>query len=76
MEQYAGLDVSLESVSVCVVDASGRIVREDKIASEPEAIIAWFCRHGVTMARIGLEAGPLSQWLVSAMKAAGLAVEL
>ena len=76
MEQYAGLDVSLDNVSVCVVDVSGRIVREDKIASEPEAIVTWFCRHGVAMARIGLEAGPLSQWLFAAMKAAGLSVEL
>ena len=42
MEHYAGIDVSLESSSVCVVDASGKIVREAKVASEPEALIAWF----------------------------------
>ena len=42
MEHYAGIDVSLESASVCVVDATGRIVREAKVASEPEALIAWF----------------------------------
>ena len=46
MEQYAGIDVSLESASVCVVDASGRIVREAKVASEPEALIAWFGQLG------------------------------
>ena len=40
MDHYAGIDVSLESSSVCVVDASGRIVREAKVASEPEALIA------------------------------------
>ena len=40
MEQYAGIDVSLESASICVVDANGRIVREVKVASEPEALIA------------------------------------
>ena len=39
MEHYAGLDVSLELTSVCVVDARGEIVREAKVASEPEALI-------------------------------------
>jgi transposase len=76
MEQYAGIDVSLDSASVCLVDAQGKIVKEAKVASEPEALIAWFAAHGTPMARIGLEAGPLSQWLFAEMKAAGLPVEL
>jgi transposase len=76
MEQYAGIDVSLECSSVCVVDASGKIVREARVASEPEALIAWFASLGVGLERIGLEAGPLSQWLFAAMREAGLAVEL
>jgi transposase len=76
MEHYAGIDVSLECSSVCVVDVSGKIVREEKVASEPEALIAWFGSLGVDLARIGLEAGPLSQWLYAAMQQAGLAVEL
>jgi transposase len=70
MEQYAGIDVSLESASICVVDASGRIVREAKVASEPEALIAWFRMSQVTPTRIGLEAGPLSQWLYAGMREA------
>ena len=76
MDHYAGIDVSLECSSVCVVDASGKILREAKVASEPEALIAWFGSLGFGLERIGLEAGPLSQWLFAAMKAAGLAVEL
>jgi transposase len=76
MDQYAGIDVSLECSSVCVVDASGKIVRESKVASEPVALIGWFRSLGFDLARIGLEAGPLSQWLYAAMKQAGLAVEL
>ena len=76
MEHYAGIDVSLECSSVCVVDASGKIVREAKVVSEPEALIGWFGSLGFGLARIGLEAGPLSQWLYAAMKQAGLAVEL
>src|SRR5450631_1314612 len=76
MEHYAGIDVSLECSSVCVVDASGKIVREGKVASEPEALIAWFGSLGFGLVRIGLEAGPLSQWLYAAMQQAGLSVEL
>jgi transposase len=76
MEHYAGIDVSLESASVCVVDVTGRIVREAKVASEPEALIGWFGGLGVAVARIGLEAGPLSQWLHAGMRTAGLAATL
>jgi transposase len=76
MDHYAGIDVSLECASVCVVDASGKIVREGKVLNEPAALIAWFGSLGFGLARIGLEAGPLSQWLYAAMAEAGLAVEL
>ena len=76
MEYYAGIDVSLESSSVCVVDAMGQVLREAKIASEPEALVGWFNQLGVELERIGLEAGPLSQWLYAGMRDAGLAAEL
>jgi transposase len=76
MDYYAGIDLSLEYSSVCVVDASGKIVREGKIVSEPEALIAWFAAFGHALTRIGLEAGPLSQWLYAKLREAGLAVEL
>ena len=76
MDHYAGIDVSLECSSVCVIDTNGKIVRETKVASEPEALIGWFGSLRFGPARIGLEAGPLSQWLYAAMKEAGLAVEL
>jgi transposase len=76
MEHYAGIDVSLECSSVCVVDGTGKIVREGKVASDPAALIGWFGSLGFELGRIGLEAGPLSQWLYAAMKQAGLAVEL
>jgi transposase len=76
MKHYAGIDVSLEDSSVCVMDAEGLIIRETKVPSEAEALIAWFEALGIAMERIGLEAGPLSQWLYAAMAKAGLAVEL
>src|SRR6266516_7059407 len=76
MDHYTGIDVSLECSSVCVVDANGKILREAKVASEPAALIAWFGSLGFGLERIGLEAGPLSQWLYAGLKRAGLAVEL
>jgi transposase len=56
---------------VCVVDATGRVVREAKVASEPEALVAWFRGLGTGVARVGLEAGPLSQWLHAGLAEAG-----
>lgn len=76
MNYYAGIDVSLGSSSLCVVDANEKIFREAKVASEPAALISWFLGLGVGLERIGLEAGPLSQWLYAALREAGLAVEL
>ncbi len=76
MYHYAGIDVSLESSAVCVVDGAGKIVREAKVASEPEALIGWFRSLGLPVERIGLEAGPLSQWLYAGLREANLAVEL
>jgi transposase len=70
-----GIDVSLEASSVCVVDASGNIIRKTKVLSEPENLIA-VCDLGLEMTRIGLEAGPLSQWLYAAMEEEGLRAEL
>src|SRR5215468_3655610 len=76
MDHYAGIDVSLEYSSVCVMEAGGKIVREGKVLSEPEALLGWFGALSVSVTRIGLEAGPLSQWLYARLRQAGLAVEL
>ncbi|HEY8273524.1 MAG TPA: transposase, partial [Pseudolabrys sp.] len=74
MEHFAGLDVSVNETSVCIVDGTGRIVREVKVASEPEALSAVLKGDVYHFKRIGLEAGPLSQWLYSAFAEAGLPV--
>src|SRR6476659_5126982 len=71
MDHYAGIDVSLQQSSVCVVDAAGRIIREAKVASEPEALVAFFGQLGLPLTRVGLEAGPLSQWLHAGLSEAG-----
>ena len=77
MEHFGGLDVldvSVKDTSVCIVDDTGRIVRETKVASEPEALLAVLKNPVYHFKRIGLEAGPLSQWLYSALAEAGLPV--
>src|SRR5258708_36703604 len=76
MNYYAGIDVSVKASSVCVMDARGKVVREGKVGSDPAALIAWLGSLGVSLTRIGLEAGPMSQWLYAGLKAAGLEVEL
>jgi len=74
MEHFAGLDVSVKQTSVCVVDDTGRLMQEVKVASEPEALLAVLSNPLYRFKRIGLEAGPLSQWLFSALAEAGLPV--
>ena len=71
MEHYVGIDVSLELSSVCVVDGRGKIVKEAKVASEPEALVYFFKELGFPVKLIGLEAGPLSQWLHAGLMRAG-----
>ena len=74
MEHFAGLDVSVKETSICIVDDTGRIVREVKVASEPGALLQVLKNNAYHFKRIGLEAGPLSQWLYSALAEAGLPV--
>ena len=63
MDVYIGLDVSLTSTAICVLGEKGKIVTEAQVASAPEALVAFMrtLPHGI--AAVGLEAGPLSQWL-------------
>src|SRR5436853_2246174 len=74
MDHFAGLDVSIKDMSVCIVDDTGKIVREVKVASEPDALLPVLTNPAYRFRRIGLEAGPLSQWLYSALAEAGLPV--
>jgi hypothetical protein len=76
MDHFAGQDVSVKQTSICIVDDTGRIVWEVKAASEPEALLAVLRNPAYHFKRIGLEAGPLSQWLFSALAEAKLPVVL
>jgi transposase len=72
MKHYAGLDVSLEETAICVVDETGRIVRELRAPSEPEALVTALAGAGHPLERIGLEACSLTAWLCEALRDAGL----
>src|SRR4029078_3321235 len=72
MENSAGREVSVKETSVCIVDDTGKIVREVKVASEPDALLAVLTNPPYRFKRIGLEARPPPQWLFSALAEAGL----
>jgi transposase len=63
MEHYVGLDVSLKLTAICIVDGTGKVVREGAVVSNPEAIAAFVKSHAPLVARIGLETGATSTWL-------------
>ena len=76
MRLFVGLDVSLAKTAVCVLSEHGKIVKQAEVASEPEAILRLAGDLGGSIAAIGLEAGPLSQWLHRGLSEAGLEVVL
>ena len=63
MQFFVGIDVSLDSSSICVIDERGVIIKEGKCASEPEAIVRFIRHKGRKVEHVGLETGSLSQWL-------------
>ena len=75
MDYFAGLDVSVKETSVCIVDDAGKIVREARVASEPEALLQVLANNTYRFKRVGLEAGPLSLALQRSHRS-GLASDL
>ena len=74
MTHFVGLDVSVKETAVCVVDDAGKLVCEQKVPTEPDDIVTLLTSIDKDYGRIGIEAGPLSQWLVNGLTAAGLPV--
>jgi transposase len=72
MTHFAGLDVSLEETAICVVDETGRIIKETRAVSEPQTLIAALTALGLPLERVGLEACSLTAWLHDDLRAAGL----
>ena len=74
MEHYVGLDVSLKQTAICVVDQSGKIIREAMVPSDPEAIDEFLRSNATNVVRIGLESGATSTWLWTELDRMGLPV--
>ena len=74
MAQYAALDVSQETTAICLVDESGKVRRQAKVATCPETIFRWFAENATGLVRIGMETGPLAVWLWNELDAKGLPV--
>lgn len=76
MTYYVGLDVSVESTAICVIDDTGKIERELVAPSHPDDLVAALSHYVGEIGAIGLEAGPMSAFLAAGMKRIGLAVIL
>jgi transposase len=74
MAHFVGLDVSVKETTVCVVDEVGKVVLEQKVPTEPDDIVVLLTSMGEAYGRVGIEAGPLSQWLAKGLASAGLPV--
>ena len=72
MKTFIGIDVSLKTSAICVLDERGKILKEAEVASDPAAFVAFVRRLPWEIAAIGLEAGPLSQWLYRGMADVGI----
>lgn len=71
---FVGLDVSVRTTSVCVMDGPGKVLKEAKVESEPSATATLLGNFDGHYRRAGLEEGPLSQWLYSGLASLGYPV--
>lgn len=74
MAHFAGLDLSIEEMSMCVVDDQGAVVMQCSALTGPEAIAKALAPFAATLKRAGHEAGSLSPWLHPELKALGVPV--
>ena len=72
MRLFIGLDVSLTNTEICVISEHGKVIKETEVMTEPEVLVRWLGNLDGNVAAIGLEAGPLSQWLHRGLTEAGL----
>jgi transposase len=74
MTYFTGIDVSLRSVSICVVDDHGEVCREAKVDAHVDVIVDWLHAFSPELKSVGFEAGALSQYLTYGLQAAGFEV--
>jgi transposase len=75
MPHYVGLDVSQKTTAICVVDEQGRRLWRGVCATDPGPISARISKHAGVDAKVGLETGSMTPWLVHGLRSAGLAVQ-
>lgn len=74
MQHYAGLDVSLKEISICVVDKEGRTIVRGICPTDPEGVAGWFRTRSLSPELIVHESGQLSIWLQRGLDQLGLPV--
>ncbi len=74
MKYFTGIDVSLRSVSICVVDEAGAVLYETRVAADVDVIIECLHRFRPAIKQVGFEAGTLTQYLTYGLQAAGFEV--
>jgi transposase len=74
MPVYAALDVSLDETAICIINETGKIVTEKKVATCPGAIATWLSDNAIGMIRVGMETGPLAVWLWNELHDRGLPI--
>lgn len=73
MTYYIGLDVSVESTAICVIDDTGRVDKELSVPSHPDDLAAAFGPFSEAIGSVGLEAGPMSAFLAAGLERHGFA---
>src|SRR5262249_60235031 len=74
MKMFAGLDVGFKRTAVCVLDEAGRIVWRGVVDTHPEALSRALQHWGGKLAKIGLESGSMTPWLVRELAKVGFPV--
>ena len=74
MTYYAGLDVSLRTVNICVINDQGEFIAETKVDSEVTDVVAYLDGLGLDILSVGLEAGTMTQFLTYGLQSAGFEV--
>lgn len=71
MTHYAGLDVSMNTTFICIVNEKGKVVKELEAASTPESIDSFLSGTGLKIEKVGLESGCLTHYLKKGLKKKG-----
>src|SRR5262249_15286695 len=74
MTCFVGLDVSQKMTAICVVDNAGRRLWRGQCPTVPEQISVLVRQHAGDGARLGIETGAMTPWLVHELRTLGFEV--